>query len=195
MFSLHMNYAELIVIALVLALDATVYSFSYGLILRVRRAVSSLWLALTVGAFQMAMPLLGFWGGQELRSYVDTWAPWIVLAVFLLLGLGIIRHAWMEQEEDAVSAAPLALGAMLLVGIATAIDALAVGACMALGDLVGCQLCPGQVLLASAIIGIITFICSLAAFHLARLLHRLPTRWLETLAGLLLIALGVKQLF
>ena len=58
-----MNYAELIVIALILALDATVYSFSYGLILRTRRVVSSLLLALTVGGFQMAMPLLGYWGG------------------------------------------------------------------------------------------------------------------------------------
>lgn len=190
-----MDYAELIVIALVLALDATVYSFSYGLILRVRRVVSSLWLALTVGAFQMTMPLLGFWGGQELRSYVDVWAPWIVLAVFLLLGLGIIRHAWAEQEEDVASASPLGLFSLLLVGIATAIDALAVGACMALGDLVGCLLCPGQVVLAAGIIGAVTFVCSLSAFHLARLLHRLPTRWLETIAGLLLIALGVKQLF
>ena len=190
-----MNYAELIVIALILALDATVYSFSYGLILRVNRAVSSLWLALTVGGFQMAMPLLGYWGGQELRCYVDAWAPWIVLTVFLLLGLGIIRHAWAEQAEEAASSTPLRLFALLLVGIATAIDALAVGACMALGDLVGCRLCMGQVLLAASLIGAITFVCSLSAFHLARLLHRLPTRWLETLAGLLLIALGVKQLF
>ncbi len=190
-----MNYAELIVIALILALDATVYSFSYGLILRVNRAVSSLWLALTVGCFQMAMPLLGYWGGQELRGYVDAWAPWIVLTVFLLLGLGIIRHAWAEQEEEAASSTPLRLFALLLVGVATAIDALAVGACMALGDLVGCRLCAGQVVLAASIIGAITFVCSLSAFHLARLLHRLPTRWLETLAGLLLIALGVKQLF
>lgn len=190
-----MNYTELIVIALVLALDATVYSFSYGLILRVRRVICSLWLALTVGGFQMAMPLLGFWGGQELRSYVNAWAPWIVLAVFLLLGVGIIRHAWAEQEDEEASSTPLGVFALLLVGIATAIDALAVGACMALGDLVGCRLCVGQVLLAAGIIGAITFVCSLSAFHLARLLHRLPTRWLETLAGLLLIALGVKQLF
>lgn len=190
-----MNYAELIVIALVLALDATVYSFSYGLILRTRRVVSSLLLALTVGGFQMAMPLLGYWGGQELRGYVDAWAPWIVLVVFVLLGVGVIRHAWAEQEDEAASSTPLRLFAMLLVGIATAIDALAVGACMALGDLVGCRLCMGQVLLASGIIGLITFICSLSAFHLARLLHHLPTRWLETVAGLLLIALGVKQMF
>lgn len=190
-----MNYAELIVIAPVLALDATVYSFSYGLILRVRRTVSSLWLALTVGLFQMLMPLLGFLGGQELRSYVDTWAPWIVLAVFVLLGLGIIRHAWTEQEDAPAAAAPLGISALLLVGIATAIDALAVGACMALGDLVGCNLCFGQVLLASSVIGGVTFVCSLAAFHAARLLHRLPTRWLESIAGLLLIGLGVKQLF
>lgn len=189
-----MDYAELIVIALVLALDATVYSFSYGLILRVGRVGSSLWLALTVGVFQMVMPLVGFWGGQELRGYVDAWAPWIVLVVFLLLGVGIIRHAWAESEDAEVSATPLGLMAMLLVGVATSIDALAVGACMALGDLVGYSLCSGQVVLAAGIIGAITCVCSCAAFHLARLLHRLPVRWLETMAGLLLIGLGVKQL-
>ena len=190
-----MNYAELIVIALVLALDATAYSFSYGLILRARRVVSSLLLALTVGGFQMAMPLLGYWGGQEIRAYVETWAPWIVLVVFVLLGIGVIRHAWTQQEDEEVSASPLGFVALMLVGIATAIDALAVGTCMALGDLVGCRLCVGQVVLAASIIGAITFVCSLSAFHLARMLHRLPTRWLETVAGLLLIALGVKQLF
>lgn len=190
-----MDYAELIVIALVLALDATVYSFSYGLILRAGRVGSSLWLALTVGVFQMAMPLAGFWGGQELRSYVDAWASWIVLGVFLLLGVGIIRHAWAESDDAEVSATPLGLFALLLVGVATSIDALAVGACMALGDLVGCRLFPGQVVLAAGGIGVITFVCSFAAFHLARLLHRLPTRWLETMAGLLLIGLGLKQLF
>lgn len=190
-----MNYVELLIISLVLAMDATIYSFSYGLILRTRRMVSSLLLALTVGGFQMAMPLLGYWGGQELREYVDAWAPWIVLVVFVLLGGGVIRHAWTQQEGEEVSASPLGFVALMLVGIATAIDALAVGACMALGDLVGCRLCAGQVVLASGIIGAITFVCSLSAFHLARLLHRLPTRWLETVAGLLLIALGVKQLF
>ena len=45
------------------------------------------------------------------------------------------------------------------------------------------------------VLGLITFICALSSFHSARLLHHLPTRWLETLAGLLLIGLGVQNVW
>ena len=78
---------------------------------------------------------------------------------------------------------------LTLVGVATSIDALAVGACMALGDIGGAQHHLG---LAVTIIGVVTFVCALLAFHSARFLLQLPTRWLETAAGLLLIALGLQ---
>lgn len=188
-----MNYLEITLIALALAVDATVYAFSYGLVLRQGRVAAALWLALTVGAFQAGMPLLGYWGGEVLRSVVNTWAPWVVLAVFGVLGGSIIYKALQkgENEEEQASATPLGLAGLFMVGVATSIDALAVGACMALGEIGGPQLQLGQ---AVGIIGLITFICAMAAFHSARLLHHLPTRWLETLAGLLLIALGVQNI-
>lgn len=186
-----MNYLEITLIALALAVDATVYAFSYGLVLRQGRGIAALWLAVTVGAFQAGMPLLGYLGGEVLRSIVSTWAPWVVLAVFGMLGGSIIFKAWQEEGEEAASASPLGLAGLLMVGVATSIDALAVGACMALGEIGGLQLRPG---LAAGIIGLITFICAMGAFHSARLLHHLPTRWLETLAGLLLIALGVQNI-
>ena len=58
---------EIILIALALAVDATVYSFSYGLVLRCMRLRNSLRLALTVGFFQAVMPLLGYLGGEGVR--------------------------------------------------------------------------------------------------------------------------------
>lgn len=187
-----MNYLEITLIALALAVDATVYAFSYGLVLRQERGWAAAWLALTVGAFQAGMPLLGYWGGELLRSIVSTWAPWLVLLVFSLLGSSIIHNAWRNTASgESVSSSPLSLAGLLLVGVATSIDALAVGACMALGNIGGPQLLLGQ---AAGIIGLVTFICSLAAFHSARLLHHLPTRWLETMAGLLLVGLGVHQI-
>ncbi len=189
-----MNYAEIALVGAILAVDATVYSFSYGLILRERRALSSLWLALVVGGYQALMPLLGYVGGARLRHVVDAWDHWIVLAVFCLLGGSIIRQAWKKDGEDEeVSPKPLAFVALMVVGIATSIDALAVGVCMALGDIGGAIVGWQQLLLAVCIIGVITFCCSMASFHSARLLHRLPTQWLETLAGLLLIGLGVHH--
>ncbi len=186
-----MNYLEITLIALALAVDATVYAFSYGLVLRQGRGMAAFRLALTVGAFQAGMPLLGYWGGEVLRSMVSTWAPWVVLAVFGVLGGSIIYKAWQGNGEEVVSSTPLGLAGLFMVGVATSIDALAVGACMALGEICGPQLQLGQ---AVSLIGIITFICAMAAFHSARLLHHLPTRWLETLAGLLLISLGVQNI-
>lgn len=190
----RMNYTEIILIALAMAVDATVYSFSYGLVLRERRALSSFLLALTVGGYQFAMPLIGYAGGSAVRTLVEAWAPWIVLAVFCALGGSVIYGAWKGGEEDEhSSAAPLGFLALMAVGIATAIDALAVGGCMALGSMGGENLSAAQVCLAASIIGVITFFCSQAAFHAARLLHRLPTKWLETAAGLLLIGLGLYE--
>lgn len=189
---------EIIIIALALAVDATVYSFSYGLVLRCCRLRNSLWLALTVGAFQAGMPLLGYLGGEEVRDYVAQWQSGIVAAVFCGLGAYVIYGAWKGDEDECDCCSkdcnPLGLLALLLVGIATAIDALAVGVAMALGDIGGTNLSLPQLILHVSIIGAVTFVCSLAAFHSARLLHHLPTRWLESIAGLLLIALGLKSL-
>ncbi len=188
-----MNVTEIILIALALAVDATVYAFSYGLVLRERRNSSALWLALTVGAYQAGMPLLGYMGGVELRDSVAAWDHWIVLAVFALLGGSIIRHAWFgADDENEGKSSPLGFGALMLAGVATSIDALAVGACMALGS-IGGQLTLWSLATAVGIIGAITFACALAAFHAARPLQKLPTKWLETFAGLLLISLGVQN--
>ena len=188
---------ELLIIALVLAVDATVYSFSYGLVLRCCRMRNSLWLALTVGLFQAGMPLLGYLGGESVREIVAQWQSGIVATVFCGLGAYIIYGAWTEDEENdccSKDCNPLGLIALLLVGIATAIDALAVGVAMALGDIGGADITLAQLFANVSVIGIVTFICSLTAFHSARLLHHLPSRWLETIAGLLLIGLGIKSL-
>ena len=187
-----MNYLEIILIALALAMDATVYAFSYGLVLRQGRGKAAAWLALSVGGFQAGMPLLGYWGGDAMRTLVSCWAPWIVLFIFSALGGSIIYKTWWgKAEEEEVSTAALGFCGLMLVGIATSIDALAVGACMALGNLGGPQLQLGQ---AAGIIGGITFACSITSFHSARLLHHLPTRWLETAAGVLLISIGIHNL-
>lgn len=191
-FAGSMNYLEITLIALALAVDATVYAFSCGLVLRHGRRWAALRLALTVGGFQAGMPLLGYWGGEALRTVVSIWAPWVVLGIFTLLGGSVIYNSWKGTEEaGTVSGTAPGICGLLVVGVATSIDALAVGACMALGNIGGPQLQLGP---AVGIIGGITFICALASFHSARLLHRLPTRGLETLAGILLIGLGIHNL-
>lgn len=192
MLTARMNVTEIILIGLALAVDATVYSFSYGLILPCRRAMSAFWLALTTGVYQAGMPLAGYFGGCEVRAYVEQWKSPLVLAVFCVLGLCIIRGAFRDGEEkEGCCSEPMGFLALMVVGIATAIDAFAVGGAMSIGEIAGISGCTGELFAAVGIIGLITFVCSLAAFHSARLLHRLPTKVLEVSSGLLLIAIGV----
>ena len=65
---------------------------------------------------------------------------------------------------------------------------------MAVGSVLGENLSAAQLAIAVGVIGLVTFICSLACFHLSRIFHHLPERVLQILAGCLLIALGMKEL-
>lgn len=188
-----MNIPEIAFLGLALAVDATVYSFSYGLILKERRFSASFWLALTVGFYQAMMPLIGYAGGETIRSWIGTWAPWIIFSIFTSLGIHILYQAWLSREqEQKITCRPMSFWSLMGIGIATSIDALAVGICMALGDIGGEDMTRSQVMLAVSLIGLITLLCSMAAFHGAQLFHRLPTRLLETGAGVLLLALGIR---
>ncbi len=182
-----MNVMELSLISLALALDASFYAFSYGLVLRDGRWGASLWLALIVGLFQGLMPLLGYTCGIPLREMLQECVSPILLFVFGGIGLNMIYQSWFAKE----SKEPIALGlpAVLLVGVLTSIDALALGGCMSISCIAGVDSFP-KLLAACGLIASITFVLSLLFFHASSLFHKLPTRILETMAGLLLIGLG-----
>lgn len=181
---------ELLAIALALAVDAATYAFSYGLVLRRGRLRAALALAAAVGAFQAGMPLLGYVGGVGLRSAVAERGSLICMLIFVALGVSVIYKAWFSTEQGGPAATePLGAWGLLLVGLATSIDAFAVGIGMAVGQ--SLSACPP--LLAAGVIGVVTFLAALLCFRLSSLLHRLPERPLQTLAGLILIALGLLQ--
>ena len=185
---------ELMAIALALAVDAATYAFSYGLSLRQGRARAALALALVVGVFQAGMPLLGYVGGVGLRAAVAGWGGLLCAGIFAALGVSVIYKAWFPGKAEEVSGMPLGAWGLLLVGLATSMDAFVVGIALAMGSILGGQLSPAQLGVAAGVIGLVTFAAALLCFHLARLLHRLPERLLQTLAGLLLLALAARQI-
>lgn len=193
-----MNAGELILIALALAVDAATYAFSYGLSIRQGRWRAALVLAAVVGVFQAAMPLMGYIGGVGLREVVESWGSVLVFIIFAALGASVIYKAWAPggKEGAAGGGSGKALGALglLVVGFATSMDAFATGICLAMGRVLGGNLSALQVALAAGVIGAVTFAAALVCFQLSRLLHHLPERWLESLAGVILIALGLHQL-
>lgn len=188
-----MNYLELAMISFALAADAAAYAFSYGLILRQRKRGACLALATITGLFQAGMPLLGYMGGVRLREVVMRYGEWVTCLIFVALGVSTIGKAWRESEGER-EVMPLGIVGLLIIGLATSMDAFAVGICLALGRVLNAELTASRLALVVGCIGLVTFVSVVVSFRLARLMHHFPIRWLQTAAGALLLILGVQAL-
>ncbi|TLD86528.1 manganese efflux pump MntP family protein [Helicobacter sp. MIT 05-5294] len=183
------SYLEILLLGITLAVDACIIAFSYGLALKPWRLYHGLQIALVTAFFQFLMPLVGWlviWFiNDSFSDYVSMIDHWITFIVFLLLGIKIIKDS-NSNEEKQTTPKDLSLWILLVIGIATSIDALAAGV------MIFSQNTP---LLPSALlIGIITFVCVFVAYLLSKTFHKFPSRPLEILAGCILILLGFKVL-
>ena len=180
-----MTLIEIIFLAVALSLDATVVSFSQGLIFTKNKRKNSLLLAFFFGFFQFLMPVIGFFCSMSIYNYLKVINVWIVFTIFMILGIKFIKEAFDENDEKA-EVCCLSLGCLITLAIATSIDALGAGVslCFAHAD----------IWIASILIGIITFINSLIGFWGGFLFKKFPAKYLEITGGLILIGLAIKQL-
>ncbi len=180
-----MPLTELLFLALALSMDAIIVCFSFGLAVREKRMKAAFGLALATGLGQMIMPLGGYFLTGGLVNYIRECDHWIAFAVFSALGLKVIWDAFTLQEEDE-SGVALSFKTFFMVGLATSIDAFVAGTMI--------YLTGSRPFLSAGLIGLVTFIFALTGFLLSKVLHHLPTRWMQLSAGLVLIGLGVKVL-
>lgn len=179
-----MSYLEIFLLAIALSIDACVVSFSYGLTFTQNRFKNSLNLALFTGLFQGVMPIIGYFLTGFVKSYIEPYAGFIVFAIFTYLGIKFIKEAFDKEKEKQLC---IDLKCLLLVGIATSIDAFSAG--------ISLSLFGNKILKPAMLIAFVTFINSVLGFVLGGKLKHMPTRGLEISAGILLILLGVKNLF
>ncbi len=180
-----MNTAELILIAAALAMDAFAVSISAGTtMLREERLRKGLAIAATFGVFQAGMTLIGWAAGEGIRELVLSFAP--LLAFVLLLGIGakmIFEGVFGDDDRVLIGSVP----ALLLLGIATSIDALAVGLSFAVIGI--------PVLGPAVVIGIVAFLFSVAGVSLGEKAAELIGRRAEVAGGAILILIGLRILF
>lgn len=196
-----MDIAASVGLGIALAVDASAVAFSCGISARDHTPSCPLKLALVTGAFQGLMPTTGFFAADGFVRCVGAWSHWIAFGVFLALGVVCLRNAWTEEEKKGgggcARCAIASWKSIFAVGVATSLDALAVGAgiaCAAPSGNAESTLC-GTIFVPAAVIAGTTFVCVLSAFYATRFFRRLPTKFLGTLAGLILIALGVNAVF
>lgn len=187
-------------LGLALAMDASVVAFSCGLSSREHSWYCPLKLAVTTGFLQGLMPIIGFLAADSLVCDANTWTNRIACGVFLVLGITFIRNAWTGTPQNpcqgCVRCALRHWKNIFAIGIATSIDAFAVGVGMA------CSTADGnagesafqKIIVPALVIAGTTFLCVFASFHATRFFQKLPVKFLGTLAGLILIALAFKSL-
>ena len=176
-----MGLIELFFIAVGLSMDAFAVSIAKGMCVKGNRLRCALMLAFWFGAFQALMPLLGWLSGSLFESLITAIDHWIAFILLALIGGNTVRG---EDEDDADC--NLALPHVLLLAVATSIDAFAVGITFAFLKV--------DILSSIAIIGVTTFVLCFAAVYLGSKLGSLLKKYAGILGGVILILIGARIL-
>lgn len=179
-----MDLVTLFVLAVGLSMDAFAVAICKGLAMKKitfkQAAIVGLWF----GGFQALMPTLGFLLGTTFASLVNVVADWIAFILLALIGGNMIKEALSKEEEEADDS--LSFKTMLLLAIATSIDAFAVGVSFAFME-IGSLIVP-----AVLFIGVITFSLSMIGVKVGNVFGTKYKSKAEFAGGVILILLGVK---
>ena len=180
-----MTICEIILLAVALALDAMLVSFSYGLIINQRRMYNSILLSSAFGFFQFLMPIIGFYLTSLFYTKLQLYSKWIVCIIFMILGLKFLKEALGKLEEKNEIQC-IGFFCIFCLAIATSIDALGAG--------VSLKLTQTKILFAVVQIGVITFFLSLFGFWFTKLFEKMPSKPIEITGVILLIYLAIKAI-
>lgn len=180
-----MNTMTVILIAFGLAMDAFAVSVTSGLKIKDLRINHALRLAASFGLFQAIMPVVGWAAGTGLKGFISEIDPWIAFGLLSIIGLKMIYES-TQMKSDEETGNPLNVYVLLMLSIATSIDALAVG--LSLSFLKVFIVTP------AIIIGVITFLLSFIGVYVGDRFGHFFESKIEIIGGLILIAIGIKIL-
>lgn len=182
-----MSIAQTFLLALALAMDAFAVSVGSCTHKRDNFHRHALATSLSFGLFQAGMPLLGWSLGRAGASLLQNIDHWIAFGLLAAIGLKMIWEGLHKDADDCEGAAvPFSWKTLLMLSIATSIDAAAVGISLSLID--------SPILFPAAVIGVVTFVLSWLGHHFGRMLGERFGQGAEIFGGLVLLGIGVRIL-
>lgn len=183
-----MGVLQLLLVAVALAIDAFAVALAAGVTLGRPTPRQTLRLAFHFGLFQALMPVVGALVGGPLRGWIEVWDHWVAFGLLVVVGGNMIRGS-LWPGEDEVTEDPTRGWSLVVLSVATSIDALAVGLSLAMVEV--------SVWLPALVIGLVAGAGTLVGLHLGRLLGGLEVlaRWSGLLGGLVLWVIGVRILW
>ena len=179
-----MDLITILLIAVGLAMDCFAVSIAQGLDsdLNDKSIQSKIFLmAFLFGLFQGAMPLIGYFAGNVFADFFDTYAPWIALTLLAFIGGKMIWESLHEKEEETVG---WQLNRLLVLAVATSIDALATGVIFIP--------VPERLWIGVGIIGLVSFLFSVGGYHIGKYMGERFKLNVELIGGIILIGIGLK---
>jgi putative Mn2+ efflux pump MntP len=181
-----MNLFTIIVVAVGLAIDAFVVSIVSGGAYKQLHVKHIVRMALFFGGFQAFMPLIGFLAGLSVREYIECCDHWIAFGLLSAVGGKMIYESFkiksIEEKFD-----PTNIFVLLVLSVATSIDALAIGITL--------SLVTNSIIIAVIIIGVVTFVLSYLGVYVGKKFGHFFENKIQAVGGIILIGLGVKILF
>lgn len=180
---------EFLLLGVGLAMDAFAVSICKGLAMRKVNKKQAVVIALFFGGFQAIMPIVGWFLCKGFQNYIEAFDHWIAFALLAFIGMKMIIETLSEKEEDVVVEKmdpPLDMKEMLMLAIATSIDALAVGISLAALD--------RPIVESATIIGVVTFIISIVGVYIGNFFGNRYKKRAELAGGIILVLIGVKIL-
>ncbi|MGO3743109.1 manganese efflux pump MntP [Kerstersia sp.] len=187
-----MNFASTLLLALAMSTDAFAVAVGKGAALHKPRFTEAMRVGLIFGTIEAITPLIGWLLGRVAAPYIESWDHWVAFVLLLALGAHMIWRSLHAAPPSATDTPCVHRGrqgfwALALAGLATSIDAMAVGVSLAFID--------ASIIPTSVMIGLATMIMVTLGIMLGRVLKRLVGHWAECAGGVILILVGLSILY
>lgn len=179
-----MEIITIILVAIGLCFDSFAVSVSIGIFRSDIKFKEALGIAFWLALFQGTMPLIGWLAGVPLREILSEVDHWVAFGLLALIGIKMIWEAWKSDATQRITR--LNLWVVWGLALATSLDALAVGFSFALTEI--------PVLIAALIIALVTGLAAMLGMLSGKNIPSRNLKWIETLGGVILIAIGAKIL-
>ena len=180
-----MSFIEIVLLAVGLSMDSLAVSVTGGALIQNYKHRHMLKIGLVMGVFQAGMTLAGYLAGLGFKKYITAFDHWIAFVLLLYLGGKMIYESTQDKEEDSKTN-PLCYKTLCGLGVATSIDALAIGISLACLE--------SAIALEALTIGVVTFLISAFGVRFGNHFGRKIDLKLDLIGGLILIAIGTKIL-
>ncbi len=180
-----MNFFLVLPVAFALAMDAFAVSVGISVAQKEQRWDQRFRLAFSFGFFQFMMPIIGWLAGQSFLDYIRDVDHWVAFSLLFLIGGKMVIDSFRDQRRTKKMPDDPSNGfRLILLSVATSIDAFAVGLSFAALKI--------PILSPSVVIGIVAFLMTLLGTRIGPVIGQIAGKRAELLGGLILILIGIK---